>query len=277
MDELKLNGKQIFLGKEIPVIEGGFGEGKKVILAKTIAEIHEVRLLDINALIKENIEEFEDRVDIIDLKNSNDSVVTLLNLGFSKQSIANSRNIYLLSEQGYMLLASFMRTDKAKEIRKQFRREYFTMREVINNNNVFTFEMFSNTLPVMLETIMGTVGNAMVENNKHIYDEIEKVRKEGKNIINEIELKHEEQLRRTSDLIGLRSRNTKSITTLMKDKLSELKGGDVYAKDYHYTLLKNKLFLLYNVSTFEQIPVKYYNDIFATIDSLENIDDIIDL
>ena len=134
MNELMVKGTQEFLGMKIPVVEGGFGANQKVILAKTVAEIHKVRLLDVNALINSNIEEFEFGVDILDLKNSNDTVVSLLELGISKQSIANSKNIYLLSEQGYMLLVGFMKTEKAKEIRKQLRREYFAMREVINSN-----------------------------------------------------------------------------------------------------------------------------------------------
>lgn len=127
--EIEVTGMQEFSGKEIPVIEGGFGEGEKVVLAKTIAEIHEVELRVINQLINENIEEFEEDVDIIDLKNSISSNDLLLELGFTKQSIANSRNIYLLSEQGYMALIGLMRTDKAKQLRKQFRREYFAMRK----------------------------------------------------------------------------------------------------------------------------------------------------
>lgn len=133
MDELKFNGIQKIMGIDIPVIEGGFGENKKVILAKTIAEIHNVRLLDINALINSNIEEFEFGIDILDLKNSNDTIVSLLELGFTKQSISNSKNIYLLSEQGYMLLVGFMKTEKSKEIRKNLRREYFSMRKEINS------------------------------------------------------------------------------------------------------------------------------------------------
>ncbi|ANU45168.1 hypothetical protein ADH76_00055 [Enterocloster clostridioformis] len=40
MNELKNNGTQIFIGIEIPIIEGGFGENQKVIIAKTISEIH---------------------------------------------------------------------------------------------------------------------------------------------------------------------------------------------------------------------------------------------
>ena len=62
-----IKGTQEFLGKELPIIEGGFGEGQKVILAKTIAEIHEVELKRINELIGNNIDEFEIGVDLLDL------------------------------------------------------------------------------------------------------------------------------------------------------------------------------------------------------------------
>ena len=53
-----IKGTQEFLGKELPIIEGGFGEGQKVILAKTIAEIHENRFDKINELINNHIDEF---------------------------------------------------------------------------------------------------------------------------------------------------------------------------------------------------------------------------
>lgn len=43
MKELVLKGKQNFMGKEIPVVYGGFGEGKKCISDKTIAEIYEMK------------------------------------------------------------------------------------------------------------------------------------------------------------------------------------------------------------------------------------------
>lgn len=35
-----VSGTQKFMGKEIPIVAGGFGIGKKCILDKTIAEIH---------------------------------------------------------------------------------------------------------------------------------------------------------------------------------------------------------------------------------------------
>ncbi|MDM0582164.1 ORF6N domain-containing protein [Clostridium perfringens] len=128
MNNLILKEKQNFMGIEIPVIEGGFGEDQKVMLAKTISEIHGVELKFVNLLINNNLDEFEEGIDILDLKNSVVTNNQLLQLGFTKQSIANSKNIYLLSEQGYMALVGLMRTDKAKEIRRRLRREYFSMR-----------------------------------------------------------------------------------------------------------------------------------------------------
>ena len=134
MNELKNNGTQIFMGIEIPIIEGGFGENQKVILAKTISQIHGQPLKKINQLINENIDEFEFGVDILDLKSGYlESTEFLLNF-MNRQSISNSTNIYLLSEQGYMLLVGFMKTEQSKKIRKKLRREYFAMREVINSD-----------------------------------------------------------------------------------------------------------------------------------------------
>lgn len=131
MNDLVVRGKQEFLGMDIPVIEGGFGEGQKVILAKTVAEIHGTRIDKVNALINNNIDEFEKGIDIIDLKVNLAEVYNFEELGFTKMQVSKAKNIYLLSEQGYMALVMLMNTEKAKEIRKQLRREYFSMREAL--------------------------------------------------------------------------------------------------------------------------------------------------
>lgn len=122
------------MGIKIPIIEGGFCENQKVILAKTISGIHGQPLKRINQLINENIDEFEVGVDILDLKSGYlESTEFLLNF-MNRQSISNSTNIYLLSEQDYMLLVGFMKTEQSKKIRKKLRREYFAMRELINSD-----------------------------------------------------------------------------------------------------------------------------------------------
>ncbi len=132
---IEVVGVQEFLGKEIPVIEGGFGEGEKVVLAKTIAEIHGVELRDLNKLINNNLDEFEEGIDFLDFKGNDDFAVIAKNSGLYSQNALNaSSNIYILSEQGYMALVSLMRTEKARELRKKFRREYFAMRKVIKED-----------------------------------------------------------------------------------------------------------------------------------------------
>ncbi|MBM7835758.1 ORF6N domain-containing protein [Clostridium sardiniense] len=134
-NEIQIKGNTNFMGIEVPNLEGGFGENQKVILAKTVAEVHNEELRRVNEIINRNRDEFEDGIDIIDLKNSIANCDSLLeNLGYTKQKISNSKNIYLLSEQGYMLLVGFMKTKEAKEIRKKLRREYFSMRKVIKDN-----------------------------------------------------------------------------------------------------------------------------------------------
>lgn len=132
MSEILVKGTQKFMGKEIPVIEGGFGEGQKVMLAKTIAEIHGMELREVNQLINNNIDEFDFGIDILDLKNTKYFNIITNDLEIKVSN--NTKNFYLLSEQGYMALVMLMRTKKAKEIRKQLRREYFAMRKVINSD-----------------------------------------------------------------------------------------------------------------------------------------------
>ena len=134
---MMVQGKMNFMGIEIPVVSGGFGEGKMCILAKTVAEIHGVALKTVNQNIKNNEKRFKDGIDIIDLKNSvisNDSL--LEKLGYSKQSIANSKNIYLLSERGYAKLIKIMDDDKSWEVHDKLVDDYFSLRDKFQQTQV---------------------------------------------------------------------------------------------------------------------------------------------
>lgn len=53
---------------EFTGIEGGFGEGKRAMLVKEIAEIHGQTLSNVNLLINRNRKRFNDGTDVIDLK-----------------------------------------------------------------------------------------------------------------------------------------------------------------------------------------------------------------
>lgn len=134
MNELQVKGTQSFMGKEIPVVEGGFGEDKRCMLVREISKIHDMKVGNINQRINDNRKRFKEGVDIMDLKTYTSPVSVLKELGFTQAQIGNAKNIYLLSERGYAKLIKIMDTDLAWEIHDKLIDEYFTMREVINSN-----------------------------------------------------------------------------------------------------------------------------------------------
>lgn len=143
MNKLIVKGTQNFMGKEIPVVAGGFGENAKCVSDKTVAEIHKMEMRNIRARITDNIKRFKDGIDYIDLikrmreaqtseKQRAYEVSTLellQSLGYAKQSITQAEHIYLLSERGYAKLIKIMDTDLAWEIHDKLMDEYFQMRE----------------------------------------------------------------------------------------------------------------------------------------------------
>ncbi|AHA74791.1 hypothetical protein YBT1518_28440 [Bacillus thuringiensis YBT-1518] len=90
MSHLQIIEKQMVAGYEFTGIEGGFGEDKKAMLVKEIAEIHEKEVKHINLRIKENRSRFKEGIDSIDLKVSPFGGPGLEQLGFTKQAIADS-------------------------------------------------------------------------------------------------------------------------------------------------------------------------------------------
>ncbi|XTR36475.1 ORF6N domain-containing protein [Paraclostridium tenue] len=132
-DFLQVQGTTVINGVEIPNVLGGFGEGKKSLTDKTIAEIHNVEVREIRQLIKNNISRFKESIDYIDLKQINQNDV-FFNLDFTKAQVGNSKNIYLLSERGYAKLIKIMDSDLAWDIHDKLIDEYFAMREIINSD-----------------------------------------------------------------------------------------------------------------------------------------------
>lgn len=136
MTELKvLNETVDFMGFKLPIIEGGFGESQRVMTTKQIAKIHDMKNGKINELILNNLDEFEEGVDVLEIKAilvMNSQLAT--DLDYSIDAINASKNIYILSEQGYMALVGLMKSEKAKVIRKETRRTYFIMKKIIQSD-----------------------------------------------------------------------------------------------------------------------------------------------
>jgi len=134
MNELQVTGKQSFMGKDIPVMLGGFGVDKKCLSDKTVAEIHDMREADVRRRITDNIKRFNKNIDFIDLKScAPDAQQLMLQLGYSQMQVSKAEHIYILSERGYAKLIKIMESDLAWEIHDKLIDEYFNLRETANN------------------------------------------------------------------------------------------------------------------------------------------------
>lgn len=142
-----IKGTTEFMGVEIPNVYGGFGEGKKAITDKHIAEVHDMEAKNVRSRITKHIKRFKEGVDYIDLLDCDftaygiSSKEILKSLGYTDVAIRNAEHIYLLSERGYAKLIKIMDTDLAWEIHDQLIDEYFQMREVIQNGNLPSYQI----------------------------------------------------------------------------------------------------------------------------------------
>jgi len=137
IEKLIIKGTVKVCGIDVPNVYGGFGGDQRVILAKTVAELHNMETRVINQDINRHILKgyFEEGIDYIDLKQVTGSDVFLDELKsqkiFTKAQIGNAKNIYLLSQQGYTLLLKLLGSELAMKQYKEVVRDYFSIKEII--------------------------------------------------------------------------------------------------------------------------------------------------
>jgi len=132
-NELIVKGKIKVCGIEVPNVYGGFGGDQRVILAKTVSELHGVELKSINQNINRHIEDnyFEEGIDFVDIKGTEFEVTLSDSKIYTKNALNASKNIYLLSQQGYTLLLKLMNSELARKQYKKVIRDYFTIKSSI--------------------------------------------------------------------------------------------------------------------------------------------------
>ncbi len=140
-NEIKVNGLVNIEGMKFHNIEGGFGQGKKAMLVKEIAEIHGRELKDINRNINKNINRFKKDIDIVDLKGTEFEVILNHHGIYNQNSINRSENIYLLSERGYAKLLKILEDDVAWEQYEKLVDGYFNMRGQALNTSKLSKEL----------------------------------------------------------------------------------------------------------------------------------------
>ncbi|MCU5706099.1 ORF6N domain-containing protein [Bacillus wiedmannii] len=202
MNQLQIIGKQKVAGYEFTGIEGGFGHGKKAMLVKEIAEIHGKEVKHINLRINENRSRFKNGIDIVDLKVSPFGGPSLEQLGFTKQSISNSKNIYLLSERGYAKLLKILEDDKTWELYDKLVDGYFNMRKQHIDTTQLSPEL------QMFQTLFTTLATQEL-NQKKLEQKVDNI----------------------SEIVALNSTDWRKDTTSILNKIARKQGGfEMYRK-----------------------------------------------
>lgn len=134
--KLSISNKEV---QHIPVIEGGFGEGERVLFDITLARYAGKDVVDLRTWnICPNLPLWEKGIDYIDLKeyaNINDYIPLLLDLGYVTQAISKSEHIFIFSERGVAKVMSTLKNSNPAKWKflDRFVNEYFNMREQIKN------------------------------------------------------------------------------------------------------------------------------------------------
>ncbi|WP_332856747.1 ORF6N domain-containing protein [Clostridium paraputrificum] len=212
---VKINGLKEIDEMKFHDIEGGFGEGKKAMLVKEIANIHGRELKTINQAINMNKRRFAVGIDLLDLKRSG-LEVNLIDHGiYNQNSINRSENIYLLSERGYAKLLKILEDDVAWEQYEKLVDGYFNMRQTLNASELSPeLQMFNQMFKAMA-------------NNELETKEAKRIALNANNKAEEVK----EQIQSMRDVITLDSNGWRKETATLINKIANKLGGFEYIKN----------------------------------------------
>ncbi|HHT7063000.1 TPA: ORF6N domain-containing protein [Bacillus cereus] len=201
MNKLQIIGKQTVAGYEFTGIEGGFGNDKKAMLVKEVAEIHGQPLKEINRRINTNRNRFKNGVDIIDLLSGSEP---LRELAILNGWIGSNRtqNVYLLSERGYAKLLKILEDDTAWELYDKLVDGYFNMRKQQIDTTQLSPEL------QMFQTLFTTLATQELNQRKL-----------------------EQKVDNISEIVALNSKDWRKDTTSILNKIARKQGGfEMYRK-----------------------------------------------
>ena len=195
-------------GRKFTRLVGGFGEGKPIIATKQVAELLGTNIKEVNKIIKRNIKDFTEGIDIIDLKNSevSSNPVDFSLLKMNKQSVSNSKNIYILSQSGFLLYLRYAKGEKATSVYKSFIEDYFKAKVEL--------AVAENTIQESINTLLNTkkmlLGSALMERDEakryEIMLQLEKINNQI--LDNEKTLAKEETIEQFKEVVEIADRFT---------------------------------------------------------------------
>ncbi|EGT4145757.1 TPA: BRO-N domain-containing protein [Clostridioides difficile] len=247
-----MNNLMVFEGKEVEIFEL---DGKVLFNPKHVAECLEIKNVNEN------------------LRNMNKKQV--IKLTNSKIGDADFRKLHntgenFLTESGVYRLIFASKKKKAEKFQ-----DWVTDEVLPNIRKHGSFSINPNNIkdvlmPVMLNGMLAGFEQLSIENDKKIDTRFNQIE-------TKLDMKYEKQDRQfqeMKDMVGLKSKNIRTLSTLLKIRLSELKGYNINAYNYDYRTVVARLFSIYNVEKWEDIPIDKFNEIHAMIDGIESMEDI---
>ena len=189
-----------------------------------------------------------------------------------------SREMWFLTEDGLYEVLMQSRKPIAREFKKKVKEILKELRkgnQVLVNTGNNQVDLYTQLMQASMQAISQVLNQNMLMLKQDLKEEFRREKENLKGIITEQEIVHKNQLQEARNLIGFKSKNTSSLTKLLKARISMLKGYNISARDdYHYRIASERLFRKYNVWLWEEIPVHRYEEVHADIDSIEDLDDI---
>lgn len=158
---------------EIEELYGGFGQGQRILTVPQIAKLHvddpenkkeiQTKIKRINELINNNINNFIDNIDIIDLNNFEIDLSFFTNKNiYSQAQIGNSKKLYILSLSGYCKLFNLFRNknvnDKKEVLEKYFKEDDTDIYNIVYKEIEFRNKL-EHSLTIILINILKTAWN----------------------------------------------------------------------------------------------------------------------
>ena len=279
MNEIKVTGRQNFMGLDIPVVLGGFGEGKKCVSDKTIAEIHGMEVRNVRARITDNIKRFTKGTDYIDVKECmheaqmsenkgaylTSTLEFLVDLGYTKSAITQAEHIYILSERGYAKLIKIMDTDLAWEVHDKLIDEYFELRD--EKINMYDLDPDTQLM------------NLLVRNISKQEIEQKRQKEEQKRQAEKLE-QLDDRIDAIKEVVSLRPNVWRKDTANIINKIAVKAGGYEHIKlirDESYRILEERMHVALNIRlTNKRKTLALNNTCKSKLDRLNILDVIAD-
>ncbi|TOY35196.1 hypothetical protein DA423_00585 [Clostridioides difficile] len=247
-----MNNLMVFEGKEVEIFEL---DGRILFNPKHVAEC-----LDIKN-VNENLRNMNQK-QVIKLTNSDISLTDIRKLNNAGENFLTESGVYKLIFKSKKKKAEKFQDWVTDEVLPSIRKHGSFS---INTNNIKDVLM-----PVMLNGMLAGFEQLSIENDKKIDTRFNQIE-------TKLDMKYEKQDRQfqeMKDMVGLESKNIRTLSTLLKIRLSELKGYNINAYNYDYRTVVARLFSIYNVEKWEDIPIDKFNEIHAMIDGIESMEDI---